>query len=118
MTVSIGGIDISQSSIKPSRTSRIGKLRVPNRYGDQKQGFGSESYEAKVTGVWTAYDPRPTIWGYQLNNTPVQLVLTAPDQNEDINHRYFLIRSFQPDLVQGIPTSIMITFTMDLTEAI
>jgi len=111
-------VDISQSSIKPERASRIGKVRVPNRYGDQKQAFGTESYEVQVQGAWTAYDPRTTVWQWQAMNTPVQLILTAPDQNEDINNRYFLISKFQPDLVQGIPTSIMITFTMQLTEAI
>jgi len=121
-------IDISQSSIKYSRASRIGKLRVPNRYGDQKQAFGSESYEVKVQGTWTGpvngdrywsgSDQRPTMFNWQLNNTPVQLQLTTPDSGEDINNRWFLISSFNPELVQGIPTSIMITYSFDLTEAI
>ena len=118
MVVTLGGIDISQSEVSYERKARIGRVKVPNRYGDVKQAFGTESYEVDITGVWTGNDPRGSFWGWEANNTPVTLTFTAPDASEDISGRSFLIESFKPKLVQGIPSSILINFTFHLTEAI
>ncbi len=121
VTLSYGGVtvDISQSDIEYYRDPRIGKLPVGNRYGDVKQTFGTGSYEVTVrNGAWTGVDPRNTINVWEKNNSPVVLTLTTPDNNEDLNGRSFLIIQPRMKLVPGIPSTIMIYFQMDLTEAI
>jgi hypothetical protein len=120
ITLSYGGVtvDISQSEVTPVREARYTTLPVGNRYADITQAFGTYGFQISVrNGSFVGVDPRPIIWAWQKNNTPVTLNVDYPDQ-DDISGRNYMISKFQPKLVPGVPSSIIIYFSMDLSEVV